>query len=343
MQKDIAYILVNFGGPRNIHEVPIFLKTLLCDQDVIRTGWPEWLHSLFFSYIAKKRVKKVSKGYLEIGGKSPIFEDTEKWAIALRDSSQVEVLTFHRYLPDTHAEFLKRLYELKVERFYVFPLFPQFTYATTGSIARWFDKHICDRLLHKFFWIKSYPTHPSYIKAVADSIRDFFHQKGLLFEDTLLLFSAHGLPQQFICTGDPYQKECEDSAKAIIEYLKVPIQWALTYQSQFGPKDWIKPYTSKTCENLKPSSLQKNIVIYPLSFTSDHIETLFEIEDEYLPILRENGWKAYRCPALNQNDQWKKSIREIILGGCYCANSMLMSDLKNRCPCQRNQKTFCIR
>jgi ferrochelatase len=154
-----ATIIVNFGGPRDLNEVYPFLKELLTDRDVIRTRLPKILNTLLFTRVAKKRAKKVCLDYEEIGGKSPIFDDTEALAHLLKDKFEGPVLTFHRYLTATHQDFLTQVENLKVDRIRLFPLFPQFTYATTGSAARFFEKHLSKKTVAKFRWVKSYPTH----------------------------------------------------------------------------------------------------------------------------------------------------------------------------------------
>lgn len=135
-----TYLIINFGGPRNLKEVEGFLKELLTDQEVIRTPFPSFIHRLLFTRIAKKRALKVIPEYEKIGGRSPIYEDTEKMAATLQKYVKAPVLTFHRYLPETHACFLSAIKQIpKDHQIRVFPMFPQFSYATTGSIALFFS------------------------------------------------------------------------------------------------------------------------------------------------------------------------------------------------------------
>lgn len=308
-EKEYACILVNFGGPRNLEEIPSFLKELLSDQEVIRTPLPGFLHRLIFSRVARKRAQKIREDYALIGGKSPIYEDTEMLASALKKRLGVEVLSFHRYLKSTHAAFLLKLEQLSAKELRILPLFPQFSYATTGSIAKFFSQKISKDSLQKMFWIKSYPCHHNYIQSMEKVIRNFLSENSLSEEETLFLFSAHGLPEKFIATGDIYQKECETSF-CYIKGLFPKVESLLSYQSQFGKEVWISPATETLCNTL--TTERKNVVLIPLSFTSDHIETLFEIEHLYLPILRARGFSAFRCPALNQDENWIQSLTEIV-------------------------------
>jgi ferrochelatase len=291
-------LIVNFGGPRNLDEVEAFLEELLCDPDLIRTPFPKFFQDWFFKRVARKRAVKVRHDYAEIGGKSPIYFDTEALAKSLSLRAKREVVTFHRYLRATHEM------EKLQEEFLVLPLFPQFSYATTGSAAR------CLAQCKKLSWIKSYETHPAFILAHQKRIESFLVEKSLVPEETILLFSAHGVPKKFVDEGDPYQKMCEATVQEVMKAFPKMLG-KLSYQSKFGRGEWIRPYTDEACEQMGTWGL-KNCVIVPISFTSDHIETLFEIEKLYLPIIRAKGMNAYRCPALNQEPYWIDALVEIL-------------------------------
>jgi ferrochelatase len=296
-------LLVNFGGPRTLDEIPSFLTALLCDQDVIRTRFPSFIHNWIFTRVALKRAEKVRHDYEQIGGFSPIYFDTEAIAQILSQQLQVPVYTFHRYLPSTHAECLRQIAQKELT---VLPLFPQFSCATTGSIARFFSAHT------QLHWIPSYADHPSFIKAYQRRISDFLHKNNLPEENTVLLFSAHGLPQSFIDGGDCYEKECNASYKAVMRAFP-KAKGRLCYQSKFGRGEWLRPYTDESSkEILQWNEGREHVVFVPISFTSDHIETLFEIEKLYLPLIAAQGLQAYRCPALNLEPYWIDALIDII-------------------------------
>lgn len=312
MRKFLAmYLLVNFGGPRCLEEVESFLTELLCDGDVVRTKFPKFLHNYLFRRVAKKRAEKIKSDYARIGGKSPIYEDTEAVAEKLREKLQAPVLTFHRYLPLTHAASLRAIEECVAEEIRVVPLFPQFTYATTGSIARLFAKRLNKSTVKKLSWISSYPEHPGFIASWQRRIADFLRENQLAEESAILLFSAHGIPRAFVETGDPYETECTRSFEKIRAHFPKALSF-LSYQSRFGPEEWLRPYTDEICREIETwRGGRRHIVVVPLSFTSDHIETLFEIEELYLPILRAHGMTAYRCPALNLEAYWLNALTDI--------------------------------
>lgn len=306
------YLIVNFGGPRNLEEISPFLQELLCDRDVIRTRYPQFLHKTLFCWVAKKRAKKIAPDYEKIGGRSPLFFDTEAIAQELASRLGATVHTFHRYLPSTHSSFLQKIESSCAEEIRVLPLFPQFSFATTGSIARFFSHHLSPSCQKKLSWIRSYPTHPAYVAAFQRCIREHLQKEKLKEEECVLLFSAHGLPQAFIETGDPYQSECVLSYEEIRRAFPQALT-RLSYQSQFGRDEWIRPSTLEVCEEvLSWHDGRPHVVIIPLSFTSDHIETLFEIEEQYLPPIRKRGLKAYRCPALNLESYWLTALTDLL-------------------------------
>lgn len=332
--KKRCILIVNFGGPRNIPEIESFLIALLTDKDVVRTQLPQFLHNILFTRIAKKRSLKISQDYASIGGKSPIYFDTEALAkviaekvSAQEDTQEVQttsVITFHRYLPATHAPFRKAMRQETFDEIVVFPLFPQFTYATTGSIARWFSKNLNTTTVNKMRWIKSYPAHVKFIQSHSNAVSEFLQENGLKEEETLLLFSAHGLPQKFVEQADPYQEECHASFNAIIKHFP-KARGVLSFQSKFGRGEWLRPYTSDISNNIrKVAGEKKNVVVIPISFTSDHIETLFEVEEEYLKPIREQGLNAFRVPALTLRKDWIDAIMSILEERNRCNNQMLI-------------------
>jgi protoporphyrin/coproporphyrin ferrochelatase len=323
-QKKISYVIVNFGGPRNLKEIRPFLETLLTDQDVIRTKLPQFLQKFIFKKIARNRAKKIQKDYIKIGGKSPIFFDTENIAYLVSQRLDAKVLTYHRYLTDTHQKFLEEINNINTDEIHIFPMFPQFSYATTGSIARFFNQNLSESILNKVRWIKSYPGHTSFIQAYTNKIQDLILEHQLNPNETILFFSSHGIQKNLVQTGDIYESECQISFNKIMHNFPY-LLGKMGFQSKFGPGEWIQPYTEDMCYQVDEwSQGRKNIIIIPLSFTSDHIETLFEIEHLYLPILKSKKYNVFRCPALNQGSTWIDSIIEILKETNLMTNQMLI-------------------
>jgi ferrochelatase len=304
-----VYLLANFGGPRSLDEIEEFLIELLSDQEVIRTPFPGFLHRFFFKRVAKKRVPQVTPDYALIGGKSPIYEDTEWLAEVLQEKLQAPVIPFHRYLRKTHAPFIETMNALEgCDEIRVFPLFPQYSTATTGSMALFFKRHLKRSIVAKMRWVASYPDDPGYLAAFEKCIREEMVKERMKEEETVLIFSAHGLPKRYVETGDVYQQECE----LTYELLKRAFPRArshLCYQSQFGKEEWLRPYTKESVQEIAVWGKGcGNALFIPLSFTSDHVETLFEIQEQYLPVVEKQGFHVRRCPALNRRPDWIEAM-----------------------------------
>ncbi|BAE81641.1 ferrochelatase [Chlamydia felis Fe/C-56] len=301
-----VYLLANFGGPRHASDIEVFLTSLLTDRDVTGKFLPPFIHKRLFSFIAKKRVAKVLPQYNCIGGFSPIYRDTEDLADTLSLYLDAPVITFHRYLPDTHQLTVQRLKAFGDCPVIGVPLFPHFTYSVTGSIVRFIHAHLP---LLNISWISHFGNHPQFIFCMIDHILKFLQSHDISIHDCCLLFSAHGLPMRYINKGDPYNKHCEKSFKTISERLP-NIETHLCYQSKFGPGRWLTPSTKDVCETLKTDKTY--VLIVPFGFTSDHIETLYEIEKEYIPILKAREYRALRVPAIYQSPEWAASLATII-------------------------------
>lgn len=319
-----AYLIVNFGGPRTLSEIEPFLSALLTDRDVVRTKLPQVVNTYLFRRIAKRRAIKVAADYEAIGGSSPIYDDTEYVAKKLREKFNAPVLTFHRYLPATHAASLRAIETLEADEIRVFPMFPQFTYATTGSVARFFQKNLNGKTLLKMKWVKSYPSHPAFVGITQKAIREFLEENHLCEDKVLFFFSAHGLPQEFVDQGDLYAYECRLSYEGVMRGFPKG-EGLLAFQSKFGPGEWLRPYTQEVCEQIeKYRKGREDILFIPISFTSDHIETLFEIEKQYVPIVKEQGVNPYRLPALNRREDWIEAIASILENYTPSSTSMLV-------------------
>lgn len=329
-------VVANFGGPCCPSSVEAFLTELLKDRDVIRSNLPTWIHRPLFGAIAKRRAKKVSLEYKKMGGFSPIYVQTEKLKNHLRDScsdfKRDFVWSFHRYLPHTHRYFIEDISRRaeELDEILVFTCFAQFTYATVGSVARFLRDRLSTKVTNKMRMIVSYPTHPAFIQGYVRAIEEKVSQEQLQLQDCAILCSFHGIPQSFVDRGDCYAQECRASFVALMAHFpNIPAQ--MSYQSKFGPGLWLKPYTQDACAQVNTwAKGKKHVLVVPLAFTSDHIETLVEIEDEYLPILRKQGMSAHRVRALNDDPQWYKGVKKILGDGTKVPLDFLIASY---CPC----------
>jgi len=302
-----VFILANFGGPRDLNEISPFLQSLLGDQDVLTTKLPSYLHKLLFGTIAKIRARSKKSEYESIGGKSPIYETTEKMAAILR-SKGLNVITFHRYNSSEHSQIFQKLNNMQIKQLKIFTLFPQFSYATVGSIARIFQENLSSNLLQNTKISKSYFNNTYYIDCFTKIIQNKINS---IDGDTFIIFSAHGLPQKFIDNGDSYKQECIDSSELIMQNIQC--EYLVCFQSRFGYAKWIQPYTEIICQNIdKYIKKQKNIVFVPIAFTMDHLETLYEIEQDYMTILQEKQYNVFRVDTLNLDSKWLNDLPNII-------------------------------
>ncbi len=338
MTKKQAFILANFGGPRSEQEIEPFLISLLTDRDLIRTNLPNFFHRLLFTRIAKKRVKTVLKEYQQMGGKSPIFEETETLAKQLAPELPGPLFVFHRYLQSTHAEFIEQISRVDVDQITVLPLFPQFTYVTTGSIARFFNDHLPWSIVTKLRWVSSYADHSSFIGPSCSQIENTLKKNNLTAEETFFLFSAHGVPAQYIAAGDLYLEECQASVSAVMEHFPKS-SYLLAFQSQFGKEEWLRPYTKELSVDIKPwMEGKKKLLFIPISFTSDHLETLQEIGHGYLPEVVKQGVEAHLVPAVGSHSQWVESCKQLFLSKHLTNNHMLIRPIGCKTVCSGCQK-----
>ncbi len=320
-------VLVSFGGPRSLHEIEPFLTALLCDKDVVLTPFPQKIHDFLFKRIAKKRARKVIGDYTQIGGKSPVFDSMTRLQEYLQNALGKPVFVFHRYLEQTHPQFISDVEAFKGKRLVIFPLFPQFSYATSGSAARFFDERLSARALQKFNWIPSYAINSHFIEAYQTAIEQVMKSHDLCEKEICCLHSCHGIPIQLALYDDPYPAHCQMSFEALRAHFP-KAQHELCFQSQFGKAAWLKPSTLSYVEYPERWLEKKTVLFVPLSFTSDHIETLFEIQSEYVQPLRKKGFGAFRVPAIEHDFSWVKNILKNPQS--YVSNSMLIRRKQTR-------------
>jgi protoporphyrin/coproporphyrin ferrochelatase len=314
-----------------------FLYNLFADPDIIRL--PPLLaplQSIIALLISKRRAPKSRAAYESIGGGSPILKYSNAQCELLCKSIQerygltVKGYIGMRYWKPYTEDALEQICRDRINALVIVPLYPQFSISTSGSSLRVlqeeFSKHT-DRfgpgkMVHTV--IPSWYDRPGYIKAMADLIQN---ELDSFSEDELeeagddpcprhILFSAHGVPLSYIEAGDPYQEQIEKCVNAIAAALPGPEQGVkihLSYQSRVGPIEWLRPYTDDVLPELGSSGV-KNLVVVPISFVSEHIETLEEIDIEYRELAHESGitnWR--RCPALNTDATFIDDMADMVV------------------------------
>jgi ferrochelatase len=301
-QAPVGVLLFNLGGPPDLPSVEPFLVNLFSDRDIIELPLGSALQPLLARLIAKARGPSVRRNYALIGGGSPQLRFTRAQAEALearlgRGSGRFRTFIAMRYWHPSTEEALAAMAGEGIRRVVTLTLYPHYSRATTGSsereLQRWLSRPAWEGRF-RVSGIASYATDPTYLDALADTVRralaGFPAERR---EGVVLLFSAHGLPQKLVAAGDPYVRETEATREGILARLALPNRHLLGYQSRTGPVRWIGPGTDHILDRLGGEGVREVLVV-PLSFVSDHIETLYEIDILFAGRARRAGITDYR-------------------------------------------------
>lgn len=305
-------ILLNMGGPDTLNDVRPFLFNLFSDREIIKLG-PSFLQKYIAWYIARKRAPKSQAIYNKIGGGSPLKKITRAQAraleVALRQVGDYHVTIAMRYWPPSGADALTELVEKGVEEITALTLYPHYSKATTGSSISHLNSCLVDASINiPVKYIDSWPVQPSYIKAVSRNILNGIDTFGS--SPVQVVYSAHSLPTSFIEAGDPYVEHIQQSI-AEIEKL-TGRKGKLCYQSRSGPVEWLSPSTPDMIKMLAENGC-KNIVMVPISFVSDHVETLYEIDIQYREEAKSFGMELISSASLNTDPLFISALKDLVL------------------------------
>ncbi|MEO0806517.1 MAG: ferrochelatase, partial [Cyanobacteria bacterium J06643_4] len=302
----VGVLLLNLGGPEKPEDVQPFLFNLFSDPEIIRIPFPALQKPLAW-FISSRRAKSSQENYQQIGGGSPLRRITEEQGAALKTAlkekgEDAEVYIGMRYWHPFTEEAIARIKRDGVEKLVVLPLYPQYSISTSGSSFRLLEQIWKEDPALKpieYTLIESWYSRPGYVNAMADLIRTEL-DKLPEPNGAHIFFSAHGVPVSYVEEfGDPYQKEIEHCTDLIMQALGRPNNFTLAYQSRVGPIEWLQPYTEDAIANLAAQGVN-DLVVVPISFVSEHIETLQEIDIEYREIAEEEGIEGFhRVPALD--------------------------------------------
>jgi len=315
-----AVLLFNLGGPDDLASVEPFLVNLFSDREIIELPAGAALQPLFARVIAKLRGPSVRRNYARIGGGSPQLRLTREQAATLEQRLNAEgggryrVFIAMRYTRPTCADALAAIAAAGITRIVTLTLFPHYSKATTGSSRREFDRALARvdggfEVTH----IDRFPADPRYLEAMAETIARAWRQiPAERRRDAVLLFSAHGLPQKVIAEGDPYVQEIEATRAGLLDRLGFSGREVLAYQSRTGPVKWIGPGTEEMLEQLGHEGV-KDVLVVPLSFVSDHIETLYEVDLLFAETARNAGITGYwRTDALNSSPLFIEALAGLV-------------------------------
>lgn len=295
MTEKVAVVLFNLGGPDGPDAVQPFLKNLFSDKAIIRAPAPvRWMLS---HIISASRAKSARENYAKMGGGSPLLPETQAQAKALeaelcRRGWTARTFIAMRYWKPFARETADDVNRWQPSKVILLPLYPQFSTTTTASsLSDWKDVGgradgvVC-----------CYPTADKFVSAHAEKILEAWRQAGAPANVRVLL-SAHGLPESVIRSGDPYQHQVERTASAVRGHLPDDWEVDVCYQSKVGPLKWIGPATDEAI--IDGSRANKALIVSPIAFVSEHIETLVELDEEYRHVAEANGVRSYiRVPAL---------------------------------------------
>jgi ferrochelatase len=313
-------VMLNLGGPATLDDVQPFLLELFADREIIQLPFQRWLGP----FIARRRTPKVRGLYANIGGGSPILRFTEaqgRGMVArldrlLPESAPHKFYVAFRYTQPNSDDALRRMHADGVRRAVAFTQYPQFSCSTTGSSLNELWRAAGRTGLGAAFqWsiVDRWPVHRGFVEAMTETVREGLNR--FASEDrnkVLILFSAHSLPLDVIDRGDSYPQEVGASVQAVVECLRAPNTYLLAYQSDVGPVRWLGPSTEQVIRRLGARGL-KHLLVVPIAFTSDHIETLSELDREYGEVAHQVGITQYvRAPALNDRPRFLDALAEIV-------------------------------
>lgn len=312
MSEKTAVLLLQMGGPDSLDAVEPFLLNLFSDREIIRLG-PAFLQPFLAQWIARRRAPMVEARYETIGGKSPIRELTESQARALEDSLGEGFRCFAamRYWRPSTVDMLAEVKKEGISRIVALPLYPHYSRATTGSSFKELQRVLgMAGGTFSLSTIDGFHDHPLYIDALAGTISE-----GLTHfppdEKVELLFSAHSLPCSFIESGDPYLSQVEVTVRLVMERFP-GIGHHLAFQSRSGPVKWLAPSTEETIRRIAEDG-GSNLLVVPVSFVCDHIETLFEIDITCAALAKESGIANFRrASSLNSSPLFIECLVDLV-------------------------------
>lgn len=306
--------MLNMGGPETVPETHSFLKNLFSDGDLIPLPFQKYLSS----YIARRRTPQIEQQYTDIGGGSPILKYTryqgEHMAKLLDELSPSTAphkayVAFRYVRPMTEAT-LEEMKADGVKRAIAFTQYPQYSCSTTGSSLNELFRKGQDTGI-EWSVIDRWGTHPGFIDAVALNIEAALQKfPSSSRKDVVVLFSAHSLPMSVVNRGDPYIQEVSATVSRVMERLGHSNPFRLVWQSQVGPSAWMGQQTGDAIKGLARLG-KKEAVIVPIAFTSDHIETLYEIDKEYIHEGKELGMNIIRAESLNESPVFVRALADI--------------------------------
>lgn len=314
-QRKVGVVLFNLGGPDSLEAVEPFLFNLFNDPAII--GAPTPIRFLLAKFISRRRAPIAQDIYRQLGGASPIVAETKAQARVLTILLQSRGLDVHvaiamRYWHPFAKEAVHELRQAGVKDVVLLPLYPQFSTSTTASsISDW--HRAASGINLPIHTVCCYPTHSGFINAHKTLIEKTLNDAGVTdLSHVRFLFSAHGLPERIVKRGDPYPSQVEATVRAVADALGGGIDAVVCYQSRVGPLKWIGPSTE---EELRRAGRDgKTVALVPISFVSEHSETLVELDIEYRHLAETAGVPRYiRVPTLSVAPAFIAALGDLVM------------------------------
>lgn len=317
--KRIGVVLFQLGGPDSLEAVEPFLYNLFLDPDIIDFPLARLARPVLARLIAASRAKKVQHHYAEIGGRSPIRELTERQAAALEAALRPEwdarVVVAMRYWHPLTEEAIRRLLAAEVAELVLLPLYPQYSSTTTGSSLREWNRRAAElgvngtpvRVVRQFY------EDPGYLDALAGQIKITLARFDTP-RDVHLVFSAHNVPAATVAAGDPYPAQIAATMELVMERGGWRLPGHLCYQSKVGGARWLEPTLDATIERLAAEGA-RDLLVVPIAFVSDHVETLSEIDIEARERAARRGIRQFELmPGLNDSPRFIHALAGLVRG-----------------------------
>ncbi len=329
--EKIAIVLFNLGGPDGPEAVRPFLRNLFRDPAIIAA--PGLVREGLAWLISTLRAKSARANYAKMGGGSPLVPETLKQVDALLPllskrlpGREIRIWPAMRYWHPLIENVAREVSAWGPDKTVLLPLYPHFSTTTTGSsLKAW--RQASGPETHA---VCCYPIDPGFIEAHAKLIEESWNRAGRP-HNTRLLFSAHGLPEKVIAAGDPYQWQIEQTAKAVAVLLPDLPDWQVCYQSRVGPLKWIGPSTDEAVRQAGDDG--KAVLLTPIAFVSEHIETLVELDEEYAELAHLSGVTSYtRVPALGTTAEFMAALADIVCGTLSGPAGLAPASERRLCP-----------
>lgn len=312
--KRYTVVLANLGAPANLDEVRPFLKNIFNDPDIFNFPFGKIGREIFSSMIATLRAPISRKYYAAIGGGSPLHNNTIEQADKLKQSLSSEgdfdVKVAQRYSSPYLSDIAADLRLEEVENIILLPLYPHYSTTTTLSIENeW--RRVAHDLINATV-IERFYNNEYYIKACTEQIK----QKLKKFDvDPHILFSAHSIPIKRVVDGDPYEKEINHNVELIMQNLGKDYSYSLSYQSKVGPIKWLSPNMEEEIDRLVAEGIC-HLLVFPISFVSEHLETLYELDIQKKEYALKNGIEKYeRANTVQTQPEFIKCLKTLVLEG----------------------------